>query len=78
MVKIIDKIEECPYMCEHCKHFKHGHSCLAFDVIPLDILLDAESHTTVLPDQKGDYVFEPAGPRDTMRIYVDSEEAPEA
>ena len=78
MARFIDKIEECPYMCEHCKHFKHGHTCLAFDNIPLSILLDAESHTTVLPEQKGDYVFEPAKPRDTMRIYVDGDEEPES
>lgn len=78
MARITDKIEECPYMCEHCKHFEHGHTCLAFDKIPLSILLDAESHTTVLPEQKGDYVFEPAKPRDTMRVYVDGDEEPES
>lgn len=69
MTRTIDKIEESPYMCEHCKHYKQGHSCLAFEHIPLSILLDAESHTAILPEQKGDYVFEPAKPRDTMNVY---------
>lgn len=78
MAKIIDKIEECPYMCEHCKHFKQGHTCLAFDSIPLSILLDAESHTSVLPEQKGNYVFEPVKPRDTMRVYVADDEESES
>ena len=56
-----------------------GLTCAAFDIIPIEIVQDgAESHNHIFEGQKGDYVFEPARPRDTMRVYVDSDEAPEA
>lgn len=77
MAKIIDIIKELPYGCDGCKHFISGLQCKAFNVIPLKIWGNAESHTTVLPEQKGAYVFEPAKPRDTMRVYVDGAEEPE-
>lgn len=79
MAEITDKIEECPYMCEHCKHFIKGLTCAAFDIIPIEIVEDgAESHDHIFEGQKGDYVFIPARPCDTMRVYVDSDVEPEA
>lgn len=77
MARLIDNIEELPYGCEDCKHFISGLQCKAFDIIPLDIVLDAESHVSVLPEQKGKYVFEPDKPRDTMRVYVSGDDEPE-
>jgi hypothetical protein len=48
MAEITDKIEECPYMCEHCKHFIKGLTCAAFDIIPIEIVEDgAESHNHI-------------------------------
>lgn len=78
MGHIIDKLEERPYMCEDCKHFKYGFTCAAFDFIPDEIIENgAESHNHVIKGQKGDYVFETDKPRRTMRVYVDEDEAPE-
>lgn len=78
MAHLVDKIVELPYRCDDCKHFVSGLQCKAFDIIPLEIWGNTESHTVVLPEQKGDYVFEPARPRDTMRVYVDDDEEPES
>ena len=78
MAKITDKIEELPYVCEDCKHFLSGLKCRAFDLIPLVIYGAAEAHTSIVPGQKGDYVFATDKPRDTMRGYVDGDEAPDA
>ena len=77
MTHLIDKIEQRPYLCEDCKHFIKGLQCRAFDIIPLEVFEDPEGHTSVLPGQKGDYVFETDKPRDTIRIYVDEDEVPE-
>lgn len=77
MAHLIDKIEQRPYLCEDCKHFIKGIQCRAFDIIPLEVYGDPEGHTSVLPGQKGDYVFETDKPRDTMRIYVEEDEVPE-
>ena len=77
MGHIIDKEIERSYMCEDCKHFVRGLTCRAFDIIPLEIFDNPEGHTEVVPGQNGDYVFEPDKPRDTMRVYVDEDEAPE-
>lgn len=77
MAHLIDKIEQRPYLCEDCKHFIKGLQCRAFDIIPLEVFDDPEGHTSVLPGQKGDYVFETDKPRDTIRIYVDEDEVPE-
>ncbi len=77
MTKLIDRTEERPYMCEDCKHFVRGATCRAFDLIPLEIFDNPEGHTEVVPGQNGDYVFETDKPRDTMRVYVDEDEAPE-
>ena len=78
MAKITDRIEERPYMCEDCKHFLSGAKCRAFDLIPLEIYVDPEAHTEVVPGQKGDYVFATDKPRDTMRVYVDGDAEPDA
>ena len=77
MAHLIDKIEQRPYLCEDCKHFIKGLQCRAFDIIPLEVFDDPEGHTSVLPGQKGYYVFETDKPRDTMRIYVEEDEVPE-
>lgn len=77
MAHLIDKIEQRPYLCEDCKHFIKGLQCRAFDIIPLEVFDDPEGHTSVLPGQKGNYVFETDKPRDTIRIYVDEDEVPE-
>lgn len=75
MGHIIDKEITRPYMCEDCKHFEHGFTCAAFDLIPDEIIeAGAESHDHVIPEQKGDFVFETDKPRDTMRVYVDEDE----
>ena len=78
MAKMTDKIEELPYVCEDCKHFLSGLKCRAFDLIPLEIYGDTEAHTSIVPGQKGDYVFATDKPRDTMRVYVDGDEDPDA
>lgn len=78
MAKMIDKTEELPYVCEDCKHFLSGLKCRAFDIIPLEIYGDAEAHTSVVPRQKGAYVFATDKPRDTMRVYVEDDEVPDA
>lgn len=78
MANITDRIEKRPYMCEDCKHFLTGVKCRAFDLIPIEIYEDAEAHTSVVPGQKGDYVFATGKPRDTMRVYGDGDVEPEA
>ena len=77
MTHLIDKIEQRPYLCEDCKNFIKGLQCSAFDIIPMEVFDNPEGHTSVLPGQKGDYVFETDKPRDTMRIYVEEDEVPE-
>lgn len=76
MKHLVDIEQECPYSCEDCKHYISGLQCKAFDIIPLEIWDNTESHTTVLPEQKGDYVFETDKQRDTMRVYVAGEDDP--
>lgn len=73
MARIVDIFEERPYTCEDCKHFLSGLKCRAFELIPLEYYADAETHSTVVPEQKGSYVFVTDKPRETMRIYVDEE-----
>ena len=48
--------------CRGCKHYYRdtpGFSCLAFDVIPREILSGKNMHTKPLPGQKNNVVFEP-------------------
>lgn len=69
MKHLIDTEKKQPYQCEDCRHFKGGIQCAAFDVIPMPIYDDAESHNKVLDGQYGSYVFETDKPRETMRVY---------
>ena len=69
MKHLIDIEKEQPYQCEDCRHFKGGIRCAAFDVIPMSIYDNAESHNKVLEGQHGSYVFEREKPRETMRVY---------
>lgn len=78
MAKITDRIEKLPYKCEDCKHFISGLTCRAFDIIPLEIYGNAEAHTKVVPSQKGSYVFDTDKDRDTMRVYGDFDDEPDA
>lgn len=57
-------------MCEDCKHYINGARCRAFDFITLEVYGEPEKHTSVLPGQNGDYVFETDKPRDTMHACV--------
>ncbi|MCD8295440.1 MAG: hypothetical protein LUE27_09400, partial [Clostridia bacterium] len=52
-----------------CKHFTDTMTCKAFDLIPEKFLLKAESHTSVVPGQNGNYVFETDKPRRTRRAF---------
>ncbi len=48
--------------CNQCKHYLRTTdriSCKAYDNIPHDILRGVISHDTVLPGQKGAFIFEP-------------------
>ena len=76
MKHLIDEIDERPYLCEDCKHFINGITCRTFDIIPLNVLENPEGHTSVIPDQNGDYVFETDKPRDTMRVYREGGDEP--
>lgn len=73
MVRLVDRIEERPYLCEDCKHFLSGLKCKAFDIIPIEYYAEAEKHSVIVPDQKGDYVFETDKPRDVIHVYVEEE-----
>ncbi len=78
MANVSDRIEKLPYTCEDCKHFISGLKCRAFGVIPIEFYGDAEAHNAVVPGQEGDYVFATDKPRDTMRVYGDFEDEPDA
>jgi len=74
MAKTVDRIENRPYLCEDCKHFISGLKCKAFDLIPLKMFDNPEGHISVVPEQKGNFVFETDKPRETMRVYEVVEE----
>ena len=69
MPHLIDTEKSLPFSCEDCKHFKEGIKCAAFDIIPLEIYDNAESHTAVLDGQHGDFVFETDKKRDVLHSY---------
>lgn len=48
------------YTCANCKNYLSGLSCLAFDLIPEDILNGENNHLEPLYDQDNDIVFERA------------------
>lgn len=51
-------------VCFECKHLINArdgkYKCKAFDEIPDNIASGEDQHETILPGQKGDYVFEKA------------------
>ena len=58
MGHLVDIQRPIPFSCEACKHFISGCRCKAFDVIPIELFGEAESHNKVLKSQNGDFVFE--------------------
>ncbi len=66
---IIDHEIKVPYECRSCRHFLGNARCLAFDTIPIDIYIHAESHITKIKGQQGDYVFTPVKTAETIRVY---------
>ena len=44
--------------CWTCKHYLGDLSCLAFDVIPKEILEGKDNHNEKLKEQKEDIVYE--------------------
>jgi len=49
--------------CFICKHYLGQCTCRAFpDGIPMEYVLGEENHFVVVPDQVGDYVYEPKHP----------------
>ncbi len=69
MVHLVDKEQELPYVCEQCKHHKHGFTCAAFDLIPPDLFFDAEKHNKVISGQNGEFVFSAKEERSKIRSY---------
>ncbi len=69
MNHLIDVERSLPFSCEDCKHYKEGIKCAAFDIIPLDIYDNAESHNKVIDGQHGDYIFETDKEREMLRTY---------
>lgn len=46
-------------ICNSCRHHLGGFKCRAFDEIP-DIILDGHNlHTSILPEQENDIVYDP-------------------
>ena len=43
--------------CYECRNYLGDRACLAFEVIPEDILSGEKSHSEVIPGQDFDYVF---------------------
>jgi len=69
MSHIIDVEKTLPFTCEDCKHFHEGIKCAAFDIIPIEIYDNAESHKSVVEGQHGDYVFSATKDRQTLHSY---------
>lgn len=75
MGHLVDIQRPIPFSCEACKHFISGCRCKAFDVIPIELFGEAESHNKVLKSQNGDFVFETDAPREYTREYVVEDES---
>ena len=45
--------------CHKCRNYLGDLSCMAFDVIPEEILNGSNDHSEPLEDQENDIVFEP-------------------
>jgi hypothetical protein len=46
-------------LCNNCKHYVGGLTCLAFERIPNQILSGNNDHSKPLKGQNEDYTFEP-------------------
>ncbi len=57
MPHLVDNKRPVPFACEQCVHFIEGCKCKAFDIIPVEIVFNAEQHNAKMDGQKGDYVF---------------------
>jgi hypothetical protein len=51
-------IEQKNPVCLMCKNYKGDWTCLAFNIIPIEILRGENSHSEPLPEQDNDIVFE--------------------
>lgn len=61
MAHLTDTEENEPYTCDDCKHCTGRMKCKAYpEGIPLDTLLNPETHASVADGQQGNYVFTPA------------------
>ena len=65
----VDNRKAVPFICEQCVHFLGECKCKAFDIIPIDIIYDAEQHNKIIEGQNGDYVFKAKTKRQFDRIY---------
>lgn len=55
-------------ICNNCTHYLQGLRCVAFEIIPDEILLGFNDHRKPLPDQPNDIVFEPKEKRKVFLI----------
>ena len=69
MSHLTDHIDAIPFTCQDCKHWLGKGKCRAFDEIPFDFAMDAESHNSVVPGQNGEFVFEAGKEQESIRIY---------
>lgn len=69
MHHLVDYKRPIPFTCEQCAHFIGGCKCKAFDIIPIEIIFDAEQHGTIMDGQKGDYVFMSKEERLFINVY---------
>ena len=69
MPHLVDNRKPVPFTCEQCAHFIEGCKCKAFDIIPIEIIFDAEKHNQKMKGQKGDYVFEAIEERQFINVY---------
>ena len=69
MHHLVDYKRPIPFTCEQCAHFIGGCKCKAFDIIPIEIIFDAEQHGTIMDGQKGDYVFMSKEERLFVNVY---------
>ena len=73
MNRLIDVERRLPFSCEDCKYYKGGIKCAAFDIIPLEIYADAESHAKPIDGQHGNYVFKTDKEREVLRSYEEAD-----
>lgn len=73
MKHLIDIEKALPYCCEDCKYYIENLRCAAFQVIPLSIYYNPESHNKVIAGQCDNYIFSTDKPRNTMRVYMEDD-----